>query len=230
MRLKIFFLTLVVHTMVVVGAFAAPKQMFTLVYKNLPFGKTEKEIVEWLEEQDNVVVYEDRAVVINQIMCYKPIAPFFEGGVKASDDGPQFYNYFIKKYTVERCYGIFANTFRADFYFVRDESNVFRLFMVHRVCRVESGAMKDIYGDELKLRIKEFGSPSNSWESTSTGATRTTSERLLPAKVTMWQEDSGSVFFMMADNGMLQFREFLFVWSPGWSMYQKALEKARTWR
>ncbi len=235
MKLKVVFAVALVQCAIVMSAAGAsndPKPMFSLTYKELPFGKAQEDILGWLEEQDKVVVYEDKSVSVNQFYCYQALTPYFSSGVRKTDSqGPQFYNYLIKKYVVERCGSIFPNTFRADFYFVKgDKEDKYKLFMVYKVQRVESGAMKDLYAKEMESCLKEYGKASRSWETNSTGSNKANNDRLIPASVTQWDFSDGSVFFMMADNGMQQYKEFLFVSNSGWSTYLKSLEKARAWK
>jgi hypothetical protein len=224
------------------------KRISEVDYKSFPFGKTEAEVLKWVEQHENVVLQRDETVSVNHIICYKPIEPFFTSGVSMSESQvPYLHNRIVRKYTMKRCTSIFPNMFRIELFFVRTMEYMaeYRLFMAWCMSRVEAGKMDEIYTDELEKRVALFGTPGNIWEgTTSIGASYhldpdveseanatvspTTVGQPLPANVTLWQHEDGSSFFMMTDNGMLHFKEFLFVWSAGWGDYLRALVEIQT--
>jgi hypothetical protein len=200
----------------------------------IPFGKTNTEVIAWLESLNNLVVYEDYSANVNKFYSFEAIQPFFTPGVQKDrhNNEVQFYPYLIKKYTVELCHSVFPSTFRFDLYFVRNLEQKYTLFMVYRVCRVESGVMDELFRHELVAREKKFGKPSNVWKTSydcggSDGNEK--SEQTLRAQVAQYFSEKGVVFFMMNDNGLLQFKEFLYVSLEGWNTYLRQLEKVKTW-
>ncbi|MDR2813084.1 MAG: hypothetical protein LBB79_00285 [Prevotellaceae bacterium] len=219
------FLLMLMHN----NASATVAMSFSDDLKSIPFGKTNTEIITWLEDLKELAVYEDRAASVNKFFCFSALQPFFSSGVqKNKKQEPQFHSHFVKKYIVERCHSAFPYTFRLDLYFVRGTEQKYTLLMAHRVCRVESGAMKDIFRQELEAREKKFGNPDNVWKTFyGTCGNDERNESALPARVAQYINENGYVFFMMNDNGMLQFKEFLYVCSEGWSSYLRQLERGK---
>jgi hypothetical protein len=200
--------------------------------ESIPFGKTNAEVITWLESLRGFTVYEDRIADANKFYCFSAVQPFFKPGVKKNEvQEVEFHPHLVKKYVVEQCHSIFPYTFRFDLYFARNVEQKYTLFMVHRVCRVEPGAMKDIFRHELEEREKIFGSPVKVWTTTYFKYdSEKKNEHTLPAQVAQYLNKNGAVFFMMNDNGMLQFKEFLYVCSEGWNSYLQQLEKLSAWR
>lgn len=219
-----------------------------LDYHVIPFGKTEAEVLAWLELQPGVIVSKDENVNINNFLSYQPIAPFFTGGVRQNEQQQSvLHSSLVKKYIVRNSSAAFPGTFNVELYFVRNASyfSEYKLFVVWCMSRVEAGSMRDIYTKELEKRIERLGTPSDIWESTTffgtyhmaadstvvlspTGSYTTSVVRPQSANVTLWQMDEGAAFFMMTDNRMLQFKEYLFVYSDGWGQYLKALAEVQT--
>jgi hypothetical protein len=200
--------------------------------EHIPFGKTHTEVIAWLESMNELSVYEDHTVGVSTFYRFSALQPFLALGVQSANNPSKtsFYPHFTKKYTVERSHTLFPSTFRMDLYFVRGAEQAYRLFMVYRVCRVEAGSMQSIFQTELEEREKKNGKPAGVWQSSYLRrAEDKKSERALPAQVAQYTSDNSIVFFMMNDNGMLQFKEFLYVCAEGWSSYLRQLEKAEAW-
>jgi hypothetical protein len=200
--------------------------------ESIPFGKTSAEVTIWLESLNSCTVYEDRIADANKFYGFSSLQPFFKPGIQKNEiQGVEFHPHLVKKYVVEQCHATFPYTFRFDLYFVRSEKQKYTLFMAYRVCRVESGAMKDIFRRELEEREKKFGKPLKVWQTSySKCDSKKRNEQTLPALVAQYLDKSGAVFFMMNDNGLLQFKEFLYVHSDGWSSYLQQLEKSNLWK
>jgi hypothetical protein len=232
---------------IAVGASGAPKsQIFPseFTYETVPFGSTESEIIGWLERQPGVVVHKDEGVSISNFASYEPIGPFFSHGVRKNGrQEASLEGRLVRKYIINGCASVFPKVFRMELYFVQGLSYLaeYRLFMVWCMSHVTVGTMNEVYTAEMEKRVVLHRAPDSIWAPTTyyetyranadtvIGVPTPTDYLLLldvrphPAIVSLWQFDNGAAFFMMNDNGMLHFREYLLVSRDGWSNYLKGL-------